>query len=586
MPFDASRDDPSSRTGVVTRHLRPVALGVALALLAVYGWSVGTRYLINDDYQTLYTAWLQSIGKVPGRDYYLTSYYLLVDLLAPLFKVAKETWFPVYASRVVMLAVLGGNLVLLVRLARRLFNDNSPWLVPVVLLSSTTMLHRGLDIRPDLITNLFWLAILLVLESPSGLAPRRVLLAGAMLVLVILNRFKGALILPLVLVLQGHDLWLMGPSGWRRAPRVVLGLVLGGLAVLVPYLLWITATGDFRVFLDVQRALFADLSRAGASPNGVLGRTFARSFTVDYPFWFLAIFGVGLRLSRWRAHAPKPNLMVLGLLVTAALTVVLNPAYYAYNLVTLQALLAPFAASALLRLAEAVLSAPWPALLRPAALTVMVLLPAAWNLGPLYEVVSDSNSHQKGLHNFLVEFTRPHDRVFALEGVGLWRPSLFHWRFPAVLSHRYSRGDWSYVQELKETPAELILVSYRVPGWLTRRDVAFIADHYVPLTPLVLVPGFDSKGSGPSHKVDLLVAGSYEIFVAGPDQCVLDETPVTSGEVRTLAAGIHHLKSGGSRCVIRRHYAPQAIALLGNSFGRPYFTPPELDLPSQVCPGY
>jgi hypothetical protein len=55
-------------------------------LCAGYVASSYNRYLINDDYLTLYTAWLKSQGKVPGRDYFLGGYYLLPDLVAPLFR--------------------------------------------------------------------------------------------------------------------------------------------------------------------------------------------------------------------------------------------------------------------------------------------------------------------------------------------------------------------------------------------------------------------------------------------------------------------------------------------------------------------
>ena len=50
---------------------------VSVAAGAACTGAAFNRYLVNDDYSLLYTGFLESIGKVPGRDYVLYSDHAL-----------------------------------------------------------------------------------------------------------------------------------------------------------------------------------------------------------------------------------------------------------------------------------------------------------------------------------------------------------------------------------------------------------------------------------------------------------------------------------------------------------------------------
>ncbi len=574
-PIPTSSDpDDSCRFDQAFRWVCWVGFAI---LLAIYLVSVANRYLINDDYQGLYTAWLKSQGKVAGRDYYLTSYYLLTDLMAPLFRVWRETWFPVYVMRVFFIAVIATTMVLMHRVCLRLFDGATGWVLPLLLLSTTAMLHRGLDLRPDLITNLFWVGIILVLLGRDLLSWRSSAAVGAMLTFVTLNRFKGLMIVPLVLVVYAWEISRPGRSTMRDSARILVGGILGVFLVALPYLAWVSATDGFGEFMQVHRALFMDLGHSFSDGPGILADTAKHSIRLDYLFWAFSTAGMWLRVRSWRAYSPRENILVAGLVATSAATVAFNPAYYAYNLMTLQTLLAPFAANGFLG-AIRILQAR----IAPAFAAAFLLLPIAWNWKAIAEVTQESNRHQKELQTFFLQYLNPSQAVFALEGVGLYRPSVFHWRFPAVLSARYLGGAWTYSQELAAAKPEVLVLSYRLPGWLTYSDVQFISAHYVFLSPLILVPGFDSAGKGQVATFDALVPGRYEVLMTATGACSLDGSVIHPGDILDLPAGPHLVELDNARCILRHHFPESAKALLANPEGLPYLSPPGQTLPEPI----
>jgi hypothetical protein len=59
-----------------------VAFSVICRLISAF-----VRTFNHDEFQVWYTAWMQSTGAVPGKDFYLPSYHLLVAFLEPPYKV-------------------------------------------------------------------------------------------------------------------------------------------------------------------------------------------------------------------------------------------------------------------------------------------------------------------------------------------------------------------------------------------------------------------------------------------------------------------------------------------------------------------
>jgi glycosyltransferase involved in cell wall biosynthesis len=128
---------------------------IATSVLAIaYIISAGHRYLVNDDYQLLYTAWMKSCGNVPGRDFFVASYHLLTEPLVLAFRWLPHDFSPVFAGRAIVLLVLIGTGITLHALSARLFDAASARLAPLFALGTLTLLDRGIDLRPDVITAL------------------------------------------------------------------------------------------------------------------------------------------------------------------------------------------------------------------------------------------------------------------------------------------------------------------------------------------------------------------------------------------------------------------------------------------------
>lgn len=539
--------------------IRIASIASAVALLIYQCGAVFVRFIINDDYQTLYTAWLKASGKQPGRDFFLASYYLLIDLFAPLFRVHFGPWFPLYAARFFFVAMMAVIAWLLYRLTTPLFSKTAGWLAPMIALASAAMIYRGLDLRPDLITTATWLAVLVLLEKERS--DHRDTLIGALLAIGFLNRFKAALIVPLVL-----GAYLM-PQRRKSVVRALLFVALGGVVVAALYLLWIACTDDLRTFFEVNRKLFAEMGDFEKLGEGIRGATIRTTLRLDALYWLLTAAGVGLRAIRRRDYTPYQNYLCASLFIVGVLTVVLNPIYYVYNLVTLQALLAPFAAYALGRAIERV---------RPIVSVVLALIPLLYQLPACVSALTPTNQHQKDLETFLLRYTRPDAVVFAFEGIGLYRPSTFHWRIPWIYIERYAGGGWRLADEFRRTPPEIVVQSYRVPAWLTRSDREFVGARYVALTPYLLVPGFDTRGHQGTFEADLLVGGEYEVLRQGAGVCTLDGRSFVTEQHFTLAAGRHSVGASNARCALRRYYPPEARRLIENPEQYPYLSAPYL----------
>lgn len=562
-------------------RIPPAAAKVVIAaLLGLYARMSFTRYLINDDYQTLYTAWLQSEGKRPGKDFFVASYYVLIDLVSPLFRLAPNTWLPLVVSRLALVGVLLLASFFLCRIGTRLFDADTGWLSPVMALGTAAMLHRGLDLRPDLLTTVLWLAIIdrLLLHERRA---RDDIFVGALFGAVIVSRFKGVIIGPLIVVIYlYHPRVWTGPGVARRLAAWGFRLGIGTVAILAPYLLWIARNGGAATFVEVQRTLVGGMGEFAHLTEALTQTTLFESVKTDGLYWVAAAIGLLLRLLHRRRHEARETRIVVGVLALAVASVALNPAYYAYNLVTLQTLLAPFAAHSIAVALRGLFE-----LGRAQVMSVVGTLSVVC-LGLMHpELIVDlattnSNAHQRALSEFLLRFTPPDAPVFALEGVGLFRPSVYHWRLSWILTGRYRRGEMSFARELAETPPELIVQSYRVPAWLTPADRAYIGVHYVPIAPLLLVPGFASTSATP-QSFELLVTGLYEVITSG-EPCEIDGAAMTPDRPVTLTAGTHRISTPDGTCVVRRYYPKEARALVANPTWLPYFTPPGLRMPQPL----
>lgn len=557
-----------------------VVCAVAVAsLFLVYCFSAANRYLVNDDYQILYTAWLRSTGQIAGRDFSIYSYHLLVDLLEPLFVLFPRSLVPLWVGRVAMLATLAGVVCLLVSFGNRLFGRPAGYVAAVLTLASQAMLYRALDLRPDLLTTLIWLALLRLLLDERLLQRDRLALLGVLAGIVFLNRFKSALIFP-VLALVLADRVRRASTSWQSArTQLARTALIAGAASLLPlalYACWLAAHHELRTYLDVNFALAGVVENAVVrSPKPLRTIALRTTFHQDSLLWLLAAIGVVIRAIHARRFDRRSNAVAAGTLTLAIASVALNPAYYAYNLVTLVPLIALFAAypvATVVRESDHARSVAF------ALVVLAVPFLTGWK-AMAREATDRTIAHQLALNQFIQHYTSPSASIFAMEGVGLFRPSLYHWRMPEVLLSYYAAGGMHYAQELREAAPEIIILSYRLPGWLLRRDRTFLEQHYVLLAPLVAVQGHLTGGKVPREEAfELLSPGPYEVLMEGPGDCRIDGALASrGGHPISLKSGMHTLSTGAhTTCMVRRFYPREARELIANPRHLPYLVSPKL----------
>ena len=149
-----------------SRIFKPPRSGSAFSIAA------SGIYLVNDDYQMLYTAWLLDRGQVPSRDFAVQSFHLLPDVLRPVLWQVGYRIEAVTAARWFFLEGLALVPLLVARLSRRMFPAVVAPFAAVASVSSWAFLERGLDLRPDLLSLLLWLVLLELALRPSP-TPRR-----------------------------------------------------------------------------------------------------------------------------------------------------------------------------------------------------------------------------------------------------------------------------------------------------------------------------------------------------------------------------------------------------------------------------
>jgi hypothetical protein len=560
--------------------------GLGLVAVASGAASVGAafnRYLVNDDYSALYTAWQESLHAVPGRDFVVYSDHAFMHALAALMRWFPESFTPLYLFRLAMVPCLGAIGVLVFRITTRLCGVRSAWFAVPLLALSTVMLNRALDLRSDLLSTLLWVLALDVLMGPLAQpevdrrrTARLLVKLGLVLGLMPVNFFKAALSLPFFFAFIAAR-QAIGPSSRPRAARLRQALADVGLAAgasLLPialYAAYLLLSGALPSLIEASRAFLGTI--AGASDPAV-ARAQSFHLLLEHDPWIAIAMAVGvvLRLDDVGKHSATANAGAFGVLGLAGASVLLNPGYYAYNLVTLLPLLAPFggyACARLLGFAERSRSRAW---LAPLAVLALLVFALGRRLEALFDVgFVRTNVHQLALHRYLMRYVPPDQGLFALDGVGVFRPSVVHFWLIFLVRPRYEAGEFSYEQELRDRPAALVLKSYRVPWWLTPRDRAFLDAHYVDLNRDFMVPGAALPGPGEAT-IELLVPGAYDVTSA--TACRVDGVAVSPGHPIRLERGPHTLASD-ARCVVRLHVEPEARALLEVPTAVPYLAGPD-----------
>lgn len=564
-----NQKDPLRERGLWILALITIGL-----ILAVEARAISLRYFVNDDYQMLYSSWLRASGKIAPRDYGVQSFHILPDLLMPFLQFGGPKIEVAMMARVPFWLALAALPWMVMRLAKLVLPRSWVPFAAVASLTSWPILERGLDIRPDLLLGLLWLHLLIRAVRPESSwrddAWTGVLLAAAMIL-----RAKTILLLPTwtVLLLQRHVSWrpfcFHGQALLARMKALATGILVT-LTLFSAYLAW---THQF-TFFWIGNRLLVNLAQSDSHAFNTHRIAFGLLGGRD-PYW-AALAGLGICWFVGRGRK-VPNLqwpLGLSLLALGLVFVLGDPAFYSYNFVILLPLLSSFVAVACGFLSELPTSRLWKRVL---AWGLLASLPAAqmprlWGLATVR-----TNQHQVELARAL-EQTTPDTHVFALEGIGLFRPSVYDWRLSAISVPLYQSGVVDLGEQLRKTRPEVIVLSYRVPGWFKLKEQEWLNRNYFLAAPSIALLGV-RVNEGVSRS-NLSVRRPQPFSVQGA-ACRVDGAVRAPGEVFKLDAGDHVVEHINGTGMV--YYSWPALQGL-HPTPIPYLIPPDESLYEEGAP--
>ncbi|MEZ8543871.1 hypothetical protein AB6C74_13560 [Vibrio splendidus] len=542
---------------------RLIKLSIFLYLLT-YVLIALNSVLINDDYMALYTMWLLHDGKEAYVDFNVDSYTLLFDMLAPMYGLIGERIEIVYAYRsifIVLLCVVATQLYLLVRL---FFTNRIAVITLLLVYTTTAMLMRGLDLRPDLLILVLWLQVIVILYISQFKAPLKMLLVGFLFACALLFKFKALLIGVVIGIYALHG--FRKPNFSKKITIDLLAFLLGSSLCMFTFY-FLVGNATFSLFLDTTKnLLFYSVSHSSESVSLRL-RTIGLYFLQDVAFWVLVISGFFIAFNQRESLKYKQKSCLFSLFSLLSLSILANPHYHAYNLVTLYPLLAVFLAFSINWFAS---DRKLHRVVKIRLLTIIISIMIV--KGGVVHYYRD-NQHQLALNQFIQNNTQSQDAVFAYEGIGLFRPSTYHWRTSAINIRNYWEGRYNVWQEILSVKPLLIIESYRVPSWLLEADRRSIYEHYVEIAPYVLTLGFSNDFSSDGS---ILRTGLYQMISSEGQTCFLNKKLYASGEKFLLQAGQYSLATNHGYCTVQWYYPKGTLEELkqSNSSGRPYLYSP------------
>jgi len=526
----------------------------SLALVfGFYIYIVFNAVLVNDDYMALYSSWLLSSGYIADVDFNVDSYTLLFELMVPVYHLVGEHFEIAFIFRVIyllLLMLMGWQVSILLR---QFFTINVVLMTLILLFFSCAIILRGIDLRPDLVILILWLQTIIVLYCYSGSAIQKLFLAGFLFVLAMLFKFKAMLICVVV------GLYWISQLAERRCVKSSLmeaGMFLLGGVTCSVFFIAIADFASIELFLSTTKNLVLYTSAHVVDSNNLKLTVLIHYFLRDTFYWLLALIGVVTAIRQAPSLSSIQKQCAVMVFVLAVLSIIANPHYHAYNLVTLYPLLALFVGFTLQYIATS--TTEW-SKGKVVFYGVLVVAIAARNL---QHIVQIDNQHQIALQAFIDRQVKADEAVFSFEGIGMFRPSTYHWRTSAIKLNNYYNGHYNVWSEIRLVKPVLVIENYRVPGWLLEADRKKLYEHYVSIAPSILTIGMKTDKEVTGH---LLRSGMYVIRRQSNARCWIDGKEFLDGAKLWLNAGKHTLMADIGICTLHWYVPINEISFLKQS---------------------
>lgn len=441
------------------------------------------------------TKWIGE-GQVPFRDFWEHHTPLQWLAFAPVARLFADG--PGAASIVVVRWAQAALWIAILFLVMRLARGNARWWALVLLLSAPLFVKSAVEYRVDVLGNLGFIAALVAAMR------RRWVAFGALMSIAVLANMR---LVPLVLFTAAVML-LWSDDRWRfnaRALRMLIGVV----AVAIPFVAWLMLVNAWQPFLD-------GVVGYNAAQSGLLelhtltDQLLAPVWLLDpaaIALWCAAIGGCVLALRDVRR--PGEAQVVALIFIASVVAVAVMEVQYEYHFQTTYLLMVPLAAIALGRLER------WEWLAVAAAAVALLI-----NLLPLASAsFGTPMRYQDYVMREVDRRTTPDAAVFDGTGYALRRrPAYRYWFLPVGLRYLAALGKVE-PYDVEKNPPAAVIHNIRMQRWLEifPRTAAYVVTHYVPVTRDLWLPGMTATllPGRPFHWT-APAAGRYTLWPSEP----------------------------------------------------------------------
>lgn len=517
----------TTRVRVLLRFLilLPVLGGLVLAVTLSR-----QRAFQVDEVEHIHVTYNIEAGRQIYKDFWEAHNPLIYALLRPLVDPAdavgsfrRARWLPLFA--------LLATVLLTGYAAYRLAGEVAGWLGGGLVMTHSTMVERGIEVRPDGLLALAVAGALAIELSPLPMR-RRFAMCALVLGLGFVATQKAAFIC------LGFAAWWAWHA-WRERRIGLIALPAAcGLAPFVVQLLAFAQQGVLQGYLqggvlDSLRRVDRTLTGSQFGPIPYLIREAAHNPV------FSLLAALALLLSAWSLFGKRPaapQVLVTLLAWLSLATLWLNPFPFPYLHVTVIPVLAVLTAQQTLVLVGPRSESAGRRRLLVAALVLVAA--SATSLPRIATRLGNAQGPQLSVLSEVQSVTTPDDTVFDLAGLYFRRDAYPVFVMTGAMMTRYYRGDFPpIIPYLERNQPAVMMLNYRTRA-LPRRDQLFLRAHYVHLDGPIFVLGASLRNLRPSESMafELLKTDAYRY--QGPPGILVDGSAFEAGELR---AGRHTL---------------------------------------------
>ncbi len=503
--------------------------------------------IVDNDFMAIYLTWLVEIGSRSGIHFTFDSYSLMFELISPLITQIGGELNVVYIFRLInalMLIVISLQLYLLMTV----YVEKYVALCSIAILLLTTVMYtRGIDIRPDIFVLLIWLQIILMMCKEESLANcDRMFIVGFLYGMGFLFKAKALIItVPMLILFYGGCIH----SGMNLsvAIRALLSLLLGCFVALAIFFLKANING----MDEIYSAGFTLISHSFNNDDeaGLKSVVLFNAIKADFGYWLFFIFGCYLVVRNYARYHTRQLLLFMAVVSLIILSVVINPHYYAYNLVSLYALMLLISAVYIkIPLDKSFFSSRKVRIISGLAITSYLMIKSFVGL---VEVSKYTIDHQLSLNQFIEENLHGYRNVYTNGEISRITGPNVHW-----VAYRDGYKTNNIWRDIKSRKPILIIIDYKFMHELKGEDRVNLFEHYTYLTPQILTPGF---GTESEVKGKLLLSGRYRLTNSENEVCKLNGTLYSPNSVIRLKRGVHLLQSFGGKCTLKYYFNEKSV---------------------------